>query len=144
MLPGQLAFPIPARDQLRKRGCLWPALHSTQYHPALVLMLCIHLCMGQDLLTSPVRARIQATVWDRGPLGWLAVSPLRMFPDGMDLSPVLSVSIFYIGIMNGGRAAELPLTDLWAITGTSPDEQETTPLAGLWEVGTEAAQGEEQ
>lgn len=48
MLPGQPLFLFPARDQSRKRGCIWPAVHNTQYHPTLELILCYHLHTGES------------------------------------------------------------------------------------------------
>ena len=68
-----------------------------------------------------MRTLIQAAIGWRAVVFAGCVNPLKMsFPDGTEPSLPLSVSVSYVGIMNGGRAAELSLTDLWPRKQTVP------------------------
>lgn len=68
MLPGQPLFLLPSRDQPKTRGCIWPAVRSTEYHPTLALLPCYHLHVRQVLSNCPVRTLSPATVWGWGQL----------------------------------------------------------------------------
>ena len=87
MLPGHLASPfLPGTNS--GKGAASSLLCAA---PSTTVPWCwccvVHLYMGQELPTCPVRTLTKATVGDRGPLRLLARRPLWVFPDGMGLSP---------------------------------------------------------
>lgn len=129
-LPRQPAFPIPARDQLRQRSRLQPALCSTQCHRALVLILCCSPLHGQELPTCPGRTLTKATVWDQGPVCLLARRPLCFLIE-WDSPSTTVCDKFPCRVTNSRAAPHRPVSQVW----DHPDEQEAASLAGLWERG---------